>query len=483
MILYLVLKRKQRQILMNINLNDCTYHQQSQPVWVSEPAKADHNVQKDSLDVILNSSNSVNLSKFSPLSVSTPKTVKINVGENELNMEVKGDKVDETIFDGLDKSLVTSVVIPEGIITIGRNTFKFCKSLKMVTLPKDLRTIEKGAFGFCCNLEDIELPNNLTSIGEYAFEDCIKLIKVNLPGNLNIIKRWAFCGCKGLKEIEVPKRTEVIEESAFYGCGGLTKATFLNTPKSIAEYMFCNCVNLKDIKIPHGVEAIGEGAFSGCYKLSEMVFPNTIKVINAAAFRNCRSLKTIEIPEKVGTIKQGTFRDCYNLERVSFPSNLEAIEHDAFNECRRLKAIEIPERIKVIDSSVFYGCDNLERIDVKCSPLDIISNINFAKCKSLKEISLPVSAFRVTFQDCRSLQVIKINKSMRFPSGRLVTFFNIKIYQSLLSNGSFVFYCNDRDLETTEGLCKQFFPESNIKICHMDGSLHITNRLDWSWKF
>lgn len=468
---------------MNVNLSDCTYHQQSQPVWVSEPAQADHSAQKDSLNVVINGSNSVNLNKFSPLGVSAPKTVKINVGENELNIQVKGDKVNETVFDGLDKSLVTSVSIPEGIRTIGIDTFKFCTSLKRVTLPKDLRAIEKGAFGFCCNLEDIELPNNLTSIGEYAFEDCIKLIKVNLPGNLNIIKRWAFCGCKGLKEIEVPKRTEVIEESAFYGCGGLTKVTFLNTPKSIAEYMFCNCVNLQDIKIPQGVEAIGEGAFSGCYKLSEMVFPNTIKVINAAAFRNCRNLKTIEIPEKVRSIKQGTFRDCYNLERVSFPSDLEAIEHDAFNECIRLKAIEIPERVKVIDSSVFYGCDNLERVDLKCSFSDIIGNITFAKCKSLKEISLPMGAFRIIFQDCKGLQIIKINKSVRFPSGRLVTFFNIKIYQSPLRNDSFVFYCNDRDLETTEGLCKQFFPESNIKVCHIDGSLHITNKLGRSWKF
>lgn len=66
---------------------------------------------------------------------------------------------------------LTSITLPEGLTSIGRNSFVSC-SLASVTLPEGLTTIGDQAFQDCKSLTSITIPANVTEIGYGAFIDC-----------------------------------------------------------------------------------------------------------------------------------------------------------------------------------------------------------------------------------------------------------------------------------------------------------------------
>ncbi|MDR2497699.1 MAG: leucine-rich repeat protein [Tannerellaceae bacterium] len=68
------------------------------------------------------------------------------------------------------KDNITSVIINEGITTIGNSAFYFCGNLNSVSLPNSLITIGEYAFSDCLNLTSITIPSNVTSIANYAFQ-------------------------------------------------------------------------------------------------------------------------------------------------------------------------------------------------------------------------------------------------------------------------------------------------------------------------
>lgn len=84
---------------------------------------------------------------------------------------------------------ITSVVIENGVTSIGSYAFTNCENLKSIAIPNSVKTIGYGAFSGCTNLESITIPNGVTSIGEAAFLVCTSLktatmkcwIKANTP--------------------------------------------------------------------------------------------------------------------------------------------------------------------------------------------------------------------------------------------------------------------------------------------------------------
>ncbi|MCQ2312149.1 MAG: leucine-rich repeat protein [Paludibacteraceae bacterium] len=66
---------------------------------------------------------------------------------------------------------LTSITLPEGLTSIGRNSFVSC-SLASVTLPEGLTTIGDQAFQKCESLTSITIPANVTEIGYGAFINC-----------------------------------------------------------------------------------------------------------------------------------------------------------------------------------------------------------------------------------------------------------------------------------------------------------------------
>jgi len=161
---------------------------------------------------------------------------------------------------------VTSIVIEEGVTSIGNEAFHLCRNLISITIPKTLK-----------------------SIGNNAFYDCTSLTSVTIPGNV-----------------------ESIGESAFYYCDNLTDVTLQDGVKSIGDAAFIWCNNLTNIVLPNSVTSIGYYAFKDCTSLTSITIPDSVTSIGNDAFYNCSSLKTISLSCK-SSLKRSNFGEQADL--------------------------------------------------------------------------------------------------------------------------------------------------------------------------
>ena len=82
-------------------------------------------------------------------------------------------------WDG-SRSRVKSVVIADGVTSIGEYAFFYCESLTSVTIPDSVTSIGKYAFFCCTSLTSVTIPDGVTSIGWRAFSNCTSLTDVYL---------------------------------------------------------------------------------------------------------------------------------------------------------------------------------------------------------------------------------------------------------------------------------------------------------------
>ncbi|MBO7415818.1 MAG: leucine-rich repeat protein [Bacteroidaceae bacterium] len=81
---------------------------------------------------------------------------------------------------------IESVVIENGVTSIGEYAFYACNGLTSVTIGSDVTTIGKYAFNDCLSLTSVTIPASVTSIGEEAFYNCTSLASVALNGAATI---------------------------------------------------------------------------------------------------------------------------------------------------------------------------------------------------------------------------------------------------------------------------------------------------------
>ena len=115
----------------------------------------------------------------------------------------------------------TSYVVPEGIITIGRDAFDG-SDLTQITLPSTLKTIELNAFHYCQDISSIILPEGLTSIGSSAFSNCSALTSITIPESVTSISSQAFSDCTNLAEVKIGGNPDLVMD-IFYNCLNLSK--------------------------------------------------------------------------------------------------------------------------------------------------------------------------------------------------------------------------------------------------------------------
>lgn len=70
---------------------------------------------------------------------------------------------------------VTTIVLPEALVSIGDHAFEDCGDLRGIYVPEGVHTIGESAFGQCINLEAVYIPGNVTRVGADAFDGCASL--------------------------------------------------------------------------------------------------------------------------------------------------------------------------------------------------------------------------------------------------------------------------------------------------------------------
>ena len=271
-------------------------------------------------------------------------------------------------YDFYNSSYIT-YYIPQNLKTVKItnreiNSYAFynCSGLASIVIGNGVTSIGGGAFFNCSTLASIEIPNSVTRIGDSAFDRCSSLTSIEIPNSVTRIGDSVFYGCSGLTSIEMGGNVTSIGSSAFSGCSGLTSIEIPSSVTSIEGGAFKNCSGLTSIKIPNSVTRIWNSAFDGCSSLTSIEIPSSVTSIEGGAFKNCSGLASAVIGNSVESIGSSAFSGCSSLVSIEIPSIVTSIGHSAFSGCRSLTSIEIPNSVTRIWNSAFDGCSSLTNV-------------------------------------------------------------------------------------------------------------------------
>lgn len=377
-------------------------------------------------------------------------------------------------------SSLTSVTIGSGITSISASAFLGCDLLTDIYIT-DIAAWCGIEFGDALSdsaklylnnelVTDLVIPDGVTSIGDYAFSGFTSITSVTIPDSVTSIGRGTFSGCPietatmptlaigfipetNLKTVVITSG-ETIEDSEFRGYSLLSSVTLGNSVQSIGKSAFENCSALKSIAIAENLTSIGKDAFRECEALegvyitnlaawcgitfgresdstwndawanplyfakklylngdlvTDLVISDGVTRINARAFDN-GDFTSITIPDSVTSIGYSAFKDCpietaimptlaidsipgTNLKTVVITSG-ETVSEYAFYNCSSLTGVTIPDSVKSIGNYAFSGCGSLPNIAIPGS-VESIGEYAFEDCTSLTSITLPDSVATV----------------------------------------------------------------------------------------
>lgn len=286
-----------------------------------------------------------------------------------------------------ENTAITSLVFAEGgeDITIPSGFAYGCAYLEKVTLSSRVKGTSFRSFYYCKSLATINGAENLTVIGQQSFYGCSRLAKFNFSENLTSIGAHAFKNCTSLSQ------------DIFIGAG----VTLELTTKNSESYAFENTA-ITSITFEQGEEArkIPKGIVYGCAQLTEVNLPANTTRIEKHAFKNCAALTAVNVPDSVTYIGYEAF--C-NSGIKSFVlgerSELMHIAERAFYGAENLEYVVLPENLQLISNSAFAGTSKLGWIAVNDGGNDLIVYDSVFQESTLHTIILPSG--KLTFgEDC-----------------------------------------------------------------------------------
>lgn len=147
------------------------------------------------------------------------------------------------------------------------------------------------------DIKTVVVSEGVTSIGENVFENCQNMEKISLPTTLTSIGHAAFMQgdgyvntVYGLTEITIPSSVTSIGGSAFWG-SAISSLVIPESVTEIGKYACRDCAALKSVTINGTV--IGEFMFVSCTKLSTFNIGSKLKKIGSNVFNYCGALRTI----------------------------------------------------------------------------------------------------------------------------------------------------------------------------------------------
>ena len=289
--------------------------------------------------------------------------------------------------------------------------FYYNSSVKTVIIENGVTSIGKHAFQGCASLISITILNSVTSIGDSAFYNCTSLTNITIPNSVTSISRHAFCNCTSLKSVTIPNSVTSIGSSVFYNCTSLTSIEVSGNNKnysSLDGVLFNKDKSElitypagktdSEYAIPNSVTSIGYGAFYACTSLANITIPSSVTSIGDHAFYNCTSLTSIEVSDnnKNYSSLDGVLFNKDKSELITYPvgktdseyaipNSVTSVDSYTFDKCISLTSVTIGNSVTSIGEYTFLGCTSLTSVTIPDS-VTSIGRYAFDGCTSLKDV-------------------------------------------------------------------------------------------------
>ena len=344
-------------------------------------------------------------------------------------------KINDKVFSG--NTNLTSVTLPESLITLGGEAFSGCQSLKIVKIPSGVTAIPGYCFDGCSSLESVTIPEGVMTIGDGAFYAC-SINTLTLPESLEKIGIGAFSYNRVLKSVNIPAKVKTIEERTFISCG-LTELVIPEGVQTIDNYAF-EYNSLQNLTLPSTITSIGDEAFrynndfqsiicnvATPPALGDNAFRSNISIkvpmASIVAYRQAEGWKNFTNYYGGEVVADGiTYRIYENgamvaaaetsLTEANIPSAVEfegnqyavtKINDKAFSDNTNLTAVTLPESVVTLGSDAFSGCQSLKTIKIP-SKVTAIPDRCFVSCSSLENVTIPEGVTTLglyAFSNCR----------------------------------------------------------------------------------
>ena len=335
------------------------------------------------------------------------------------------------------QTMITDVVIPEGVTYIGREAFAGCSALVRVKIPTSVTQVGANLFEgtpydstltgelvyinsilYRCQSDavTVSIRQGTTVIAEEAFINRVNLAAIVVPDGVSYIGSNAFKNCSALSQIEIPKSVRDIVANAFDGTKWYEdrkhEMIYINdllyrVPAEIIVQSEQPAGSLRDkdaaelaksgvatqivpntnVIVKEDITTICTLAFANT-PVQKVQLPSTLTTIRYGAFQNCTALKQITLPKSMTFIEGGAFQNCSVLSSILVPQNVTYLGASAFSGCTSLTSATLPEAITRISSGLFENCSSLTTVQAS-SALTSIGSRAFAETSALSSFTFP----------------------------------------------------------------------------------------------
>ena len=335
------------------------------------------------------------------------------------------------------QTMITDVVIPEGVTYIGREAFAGCSALVRVKIPTSVTQVGANLFEgtpydstltgelvyinsilYRCQSDavTVSIRQGTTVIAEEAFINRVNLAAIVVPDGVSYIGSNAFKNCSALSQIEIPKSVRDIVANAFDGTKWYEDRKhgmiYINDllyrvpaeiivqseqptgslrDKDAAELaksgVATQIIPYTDVIVQGETTTICTLAFANT-PVQKVQLPSTLTTIRYGAFQNCTALKQITLPKSMTFIEGGAFQNCSALSSILVPQNVTYLGASAFSGCTSLTSATLPEAITRISSGLFENCSSLTTVQAS-SALTSIGSRAFAETSALSSFTFP----------------------------------------------------------------------------------------------
>ena len=253
-----------------------------------------------------------------------------SIPENGLMVTMQAHQVNEHCIKGLK--------LPRNLRAIGKHGLGHLH-VSTLEIPSSLRVIDDNAFDFCWHVSGtLVIPEGVETLGREAFYDWYSIESVKFPSSLRKIGYMSFSGLTSVNELKFNDGLEEIGNNAFER--GLYNIKEIRIPESvttIGKYAFYGEKYLDTVVLPSNLQNLAEGVFSDCF-INNIVWPSHLEVMEPYCIDNFTG-SCLYLPEGLKEIKDNVLQNVDLANTITLPLSLGQIGANVFAKTSHLKAL------------------------------------------------------------------------------------------------------------------------------------------------